>query len=73
VTAKERIQTASTVFKRLLHETAGQDLVEYALLTAAVGIAAVVAWNAMEQVIFAVYSSWDTSVQDLWEPQDPGS
>jgi Flp pilus assembly pilin Flp len=61
------------MFARLLREGRGNDLVEYALLGATIGLAAVAAWDAMGEAILAAYSSWGTSVQELWEPNDPGS
>jgi len=61
--------------KHLLHrwlvEDDGQDLVEYVLLTAAVGFAGLLAINTFDDVIRIVYTSWDTASQAIWEPQDP--
>jgi Flp pilus assembly pilin Flp len=61
------------VITRLCGDDDGQDLIEYALLTATFGMAALAGWNAMEGAIRNAYASWDTAVQILWEPQDPGS
>jgi Flp pilus assembly pilin Flp len=49
----------------------GQDLVEYALLGAAIAIAGFLALSTMGGVINAVYTSWDTETQAIWEPKDP--
>ena len=57
---------------RLAVEDHGQDLVEYALLTAAIGLAGAVAWPNIVDSMGATYQGWDTGVQDLWEPPDPG-
>jgi Flp pilus assembly pilin Flp len=57
--------------RRLLVEDDGQDLIEYALLTAAIGFAGVVGVNLIGLAINAVYGSWDTGVNSLWEPPDP--
>ena len=61
--------------KRLLHDLAvgddGQDLVEYALLTASIGLVATATWPAIEVAIGAAYESLDTATQDLWEVKDP--
>ena len=57
---------------RLAVEDHGQDLVEYALLTAAIGLAGIVAWPLIVDSMGATYQGWDTGVQDLWEPADPG-
>jgi Flp pilus assembly pilin Flp len=56
---------------RLITEDAGQDLIEYGLLTGAIGFCAVVAFNFLGGVINAVYTSWATQVNTLWEPPDP--
>jgi hypothetical protein len=49
----------------------GQDLVEYALLTAFVGLAGAAAWGAIQNAVQAGYLAWDTAEQDLWEPPNP--
>ena len=56
---------------RLRCEDAGQDLIEYALLTGAFGFGAVVAFNLLGGSIADVYGSWDTGVNDLWEVPPP--
>ena len=57
---------------RLAVEDHGQDLVEYALLTAAIGLAGSVVWPLIVDSMGAAYQGWDTGVQNLWEPADPG-
>jgi Flp pilus assembly pilin Flp len=56
---------------RLLFETDGQDLVEYALLTACIGFAGAAAWNAMQTSLGSAYSSFTKAAWDIWEPADP--
>ena len=56
---------------RWLTDESGDDLVEYALLAAAVGIAGAAALALLPGIINNVYTSWDTATQDAWEPQDP--
>ena len=58
---------------RLITEEHGQDLVEYALLTAAVSVATVLGIAALGSAINSVYTAWDTRTQDLWEPQAPAA
>lgn len=58
---------------RLFAEEQGQDLVEYALLTAAVSVATVLGIAALGGAINSVYTAWDTRTQDLWEPQAPAA
>jgi Flp pilus assembly pilin Flp len=62
-----------TLLTRLLAEETGQDLIEYALLTAAIGFAGVVGINLIGAAINTTYSSWDTSVNSLWEVPPPQS
>ena len=58
---------------RLLYDEAGQDIVEYALLTAGIGIVAVATWPLIVTGIGTAYESFDADTQDLWEVPDPGS
>ena len=51
-----------TLFLRLLKEEQGQDLVEYALIVAAVGLALITTVNQLSQGIVSLYSSM---TQDL--------
>jgi Flp pilus assembly protein, pilin Flp len=53
------------LFTRLLREEAGQDLIEYALLTALIGTVGILAWQNIGSGIGNAYSWWDTGIQDL--------
>jgi Flp pilus assembly pilin Flp len=66
----ETILSMSTL-NRLLFDSDGQDMVEYALLTTFIGFAGAAAWNAMRTGLGDVYTSISGSVWDLWEPSDP--
>lgn len=44
-------------FLRLWHEETGQDLVEYALIVAAVGLALITTVNNLSAAIVSLYSS----------------
>jgi Flp pilus assembly pilin Flp len=58
---------------RMVGEESGQDLIEYALLAAFVGIVGILAWQAIGAGIGVAYSGWDTGVQDLSAcTPDPG-
>ena len=50
---------------RFLIDDRGQDLIEYALLSATIGICAVAAWNLIPQAIHDAYVNWDTEIQDI--------
>jgi Flp pilus assembly pilin Flp len=60
-----------TLLCRLLAQDDGQDLVEYALLTAAAGFVALATFALLSDNINSAYSSWDTGVNGLWEVPDP--
>jgi Flp pilus assembly pilin Flp len=46
-----------SLFLRLLRDEQGQDLVEYALIVAAVGLALITTVNQLSQGIVSLYSS----------------
>jgi Flp pilus assembly pilin Flp len=58
---------------RLIADDSGQDLVEYALLTAFIGVAGAAVWSAIAGSLEAAYTGYDNDVQDIYEPQDPGA
>jgi Flp pilus assembly pilin Flp len=59
------------VVRRLVREDGGQDVVEYALLTAFIGLCAVAIWPTMREAIGYSYSQTTAGVQGLWEPPPP--
>jgi Flp pilus assembly pilin Flp len=63
----------TSLLVRLITEEHGQDLIEYALLTAAVSVATVLGIAALGSAFNSVYTAWDTRTQDLWEPQAPAA
>ncbi len=56
---------------RLAAEEQGQDLIEYALLTGAIGFCGVAGFELFGGAISAVYTSWTTGTNSLWEVPDP--
>jgi Flp pilus assembly pilin Flp len=60
-------------FVRLLRDTSGQDLVEYALLTGVIGFAGLLMFDVILQALGVTYGSWESAVYSLWEPPDPGA
>ena len=58
--------------RRFGRDERGQDLVEYALLVALIGLAALVAAPLIEQAIATGYGSYNTNIQDRWDIADPG-
>jgi Flp pilus assembly pilin Flp len=57
--------------RRLLIETDGQDLIEYALLTTLIGFSGAAAWNLTQIALGNAYSGFNDAIWDLWEPDDP--
>lgn len=55
----------------LLADESGQDLVEYALLTSAIGLACVAVFDTLLTAIGAAYGSWETGTDSLWETPNP--
>ncbi len=62
-----------TQLGRWFADESGQDLVEYVLLTTAIGIAIVLGVEALGNAMNFVYSSWDGAIQDpaVVEVPDP--
>ena len=58
---------------RLTREEISEDLVEYALLAAFIGLACFVGFQTIQDTIFGAYGNWDTGQQGLWVPPDPGA
>ena len=56
---------------RMVLNDEGQDLIEYAVLTAFIGIAGMAAFNLIATTMNTTYGSWDTGINSLWEPADP--
>jgi Flp pilus assembly pilin Flp len=56
---------------RWIRDAAGQDLVEYALLAALVGVTAAASAPALRTVLSGAYSAWVDSTQDLWVMPPP--
>jgi Flp pilus assembly pilin Flp len=61
------------VWRRLLGDEGGQDLVEYALLLSLFGLACLAAWDLIRNGVGASYTGTKTGIQGLWDPPPPGS
>ena len=53
------------MLRRMMADDAGQDLIEYALLAAVIGVVCVAAWTNIRLAIGNAYGGWDTTVQTL--------
>lgn len=61
------------MFHRFIRDDTGQDVVEYALLGALIGIAAIVTWQQLATTVGAVYGAADGAQQSLSAcTPDPG-
>jgi len=58
---------------RLLGDEQGQDLIEYALLTAVIGFAGLAVFGVLLNVISNSYGSQESAVNNRWVPSDPGA
>jgi Flp pilus assembly pilin Flp len=57
--------------QRLVRDDAGQDVVEYALLTAFLGLAALTAWSTIRDALGLSYAGTTTDVRGLWDTPAP--
>jgi Flp pilus assembly pilin Flp len=57
--------------ERLAREDSGQDVVEYALLTAFFGLAVLAAWTSLLEALRVSHGGTTSGVQSLWEPPPP--
>jgi Flp pilus assembly pilin Flp len=66
------LDRARRASRRLLVDDDGQDLIEYALLTGIVVAVALVALPLADE-LGDIYETWNSSVNDLWEPPPPSA
>jgi Flp pilus assembly pilin Flp len=65
------LERSARLAHRLLTETAGQDLIEYALLTGIIAVAAAAVFPGIRTRMAAAYQAWLTGAQNLSEPAPP--
>jgi Flp pilus assembly pilin Flp len=58
---------------RFVTDDSGQDLIEYAILTAFIGVAGVAAWSAITGTLGTAYKGYDSGVQSIYEPKPPAA
>ena len=61
----------NALLRKLIFTDQGQDVIEYALLTAAVGLSGIAAWPLIVSALRTSYILLDTQTQNLWVPPDP--
>lgn len=64
--------TPSTIWRRLLQEESGQDLIEYAILTAIVTLGSLAIFSLISTKMETAYKNWSAEIQDgRFHPSDP--
>jgi Flp pilus assembly pilin Flp len=58
---------------RFVIDDAGQDLVEYALLSGIIGVAGTLLFPLIANGMQAAYTGWQSAVKAVWEPCAPGA
>ena len=66
-----RSQLRGNVAARFLSDDGGQDLIEYALLTAIIGISGLLVLSSISTKMGTAYSGWNTAGQNAWQPCPP--
>jgi len=64
-------QFARAVAARVIADDSGQDLIEYALLTAIIGISGVLILSTLSTTMGTAYSGLNTAGQNAWQPCPP--
>lgn len=63
--------TKQSLLHRLLRDERGQDVIEYVLLTAAIGVTSIAIWPLIAASIGQTYTTLDQNTQNLWVPPNP--
>jgi Flp pilus assembly pilin Flp len=64
-------QFVHAVAAGVIADDRGQDLIEYALLTAIIGISGVLILKVLSTTMGTAYNSWDAAGQNAWQPCPP--
>jgi Flp pilus assembly pilin Flp len=64
---------ARSIIRRLLCDDDGQDLIEYGLLAATIGLAGVAVFPLIQPLIPIALTNWSTGVYNIWIPPDPAA
>ena len=66
------LRSLGALVGRCLRDDRGQDLLEYALLSAFIGLAGLAAFDAMSGTIGNYLAASDDNVNNIWESPNPG-
>jgi Flp pilus assembly pilin Flp len=61
------VRSVRLLVATFMQDDSGQDLIEYALLTAIIGIAGILSLQAFAPKMATAYLGWNTKMQDAWE------
>jgi Flp pilus assembly pilin Flp len=64
--------TVRTLFARLVVGNRGQDLIEYGLLAAIIGVIGILIMPTIEAKMDAAFALWNAGAYADWCPDDPG-
>jgi len=67
------VTRSRSLFRRLCADDRGQDLVEYGLLAAIIGVTSLIAYTSIPGKMETAFKTWGSQVYDLWVPDDPVS
>ena len=62
---------ARALAAQFIADDSGQDLIEYALLTAIITISGVLILSTLSTTMGTAYSGWNTAGQNVWQPCPP--
>jgi Flp pilus assembly pilin Flp len=60
------------VWRRLLDDESGQDIIEYALLAGFVALASLPALGAIQSALRSAYLGWNSAMDRCWQMPEPG-
>lgn len=60
-----------TIIHRLIADESGQDMIEYALLSAFIGVAGAAVWSLIQTNMGLAYLDWNSNANNVWESPDP--
>ena len=69
--SRAAVNQLQVLLRRFWRDESGQDLLEYALLTATIGLASVAVWTAMSDAMGETYRSNIDAANDQWESPPP--
>jgi len=60
------------LWRRLLLDESGQDLIEYGLLASIIAVAGALVFPSIKAAMGVQFGNWGNAVNDLWAPDNPG-